>query len=381
MKTFLLFLGVWFSSFGLVGAGEGTPLSGTVVEVNGEAIVVRIDGTVMPRHGDRCELAFLLPDKTPMVVGTWRVTGNRKGLIEATFVEGSGSAGVGYQVVCISSLSASQKRPGTHEAAPSQTVRGAGIIVPQGLEIRDSAWLLGELTVVVVGADAADEPGIEIEDHAIVDADVLVFSFVDSDSAVEIDSGAQVLSSVRRFEARALVPVLPETRTVPGRPEDCNFDSKQRITLTDDRYCKDFTLEDKVVVLVSGNIVIVVEDEFEVEDEARLVLSPGSTLKLITRGKVKISNDETGGGVNPDGRSADFILLHQSNEEIVIGGRSRVQGRIFAQRARLTLKNRARFQGAFSGRRLVLEGKSGFEVSDAIAEVQGSDIGAPLPFR
>lgn len=49
--------------------------------------------------------------------------------------------------------------------------------------------------------------------------------------------------------------------------------------------------------------------------------------------------------------------------------------------ARLTLKKRARFRGAFSGRRLVLEGKSGFEVSDAIAEVLESDIGAPVPFR
>lgn len=381
MKTVLLYLGVWFSCFGMVGAGEGTPLNGTVVTVNGQAIEFRISGTEMPRHGDRCELAFLLPDETRMAVGTWRVTGIRNSLVEAAFIEGSGSAGVGYQVVCISSLSAPQQSHDTDEGASPGSLRSVGIIVPRGLELSDSAWLVGEATVVVVGAEAPDEPCIDIEDHAIVDAEVLVLSGIDSGSAVEIESGAQVLSSIRRFDARTLVPDLPETRTIPGHPEDCNFDSKQRITLTDDRYCKDFTLEDKVVVLVSGNLVIVVEDQFEVEDEARLILSPGSTLKLITHGKVKISNDETGGGVNPDGRSADFVLLHQSDEAIVIGGRSRVQGQIFAQRARLTLKNQARFQGAFSGRRLVLEGKSGFEVSHAIAEVRESDIGAPIPFR
>ncbi|MCD4748810.1 MAG: hypothetical protein K8R59_05490 [Thermoanaerobaculales bacterium] len=49
--------------------------------------------------------------------------------------------------------------------------------------------------------------------------------------------------------------------------------------------------------------------------------------------------------------------------------------------AGLYLKNRARFQGAFSGLRLVVNDEAGFEITEVIAGVQESDIGAPVPVR
>lgn len=320
-----------------------------------------------------------------MVVGTWRVIGLRDGLVEAVFVEGTGSAAPGHHVACASSVAAPAptrvEAVAVAETAPSQTDKAVGVIVPQGLIVRDSAWVVGETSAVVVGAESADEPAVEVEDDAIVDADVLVLSGVDPGSAVEIDGDAQVLRPIRRFDARTLAPDLPVTWTLPGEPENCRFDSEQENTIIDDRYCEDFTLEAQTVVRVLGNIVILVQDKFEVEDGARLVLSSGSILTLITRGTVKISNDESGSGVNPDGRSTDFVLLHQGDEAIVISGRSRVRGRVFAQKAGLYLKNRARFQGAFSGLRLLVKDEAGFEITEVIAEVRESDIGVPVPVR
>jgi hypothetical protein len=78
-------------------------LKGTVVEVSGLDVKIRIASDYVPNVDDKVEISFTIPGGDQLSVGTWQVTEVQGDLVSASVVENTGKPAVGQSAVIYSS--------------------------------------------------------------------------------------------------------------------------------------------------------------------------------------------------------------------------------------------------------------------------------------
>lgn len=211
------------------------------------------------------------------------------------------------------------------------------------------------LDTAVLSTNSTSNNDVRIESDAVVNGSVYVGEGGNPSSV--IDDDGTITGETGTLDQDVVIPLYAAPGGLPGNEGDKDVTNNQ--TWSTDRRFDKLDVKNEAVLTIDGNIMIYCEDDFVLENEARIVLTEGSTLDLYGEKKMEFKNEAQ---LNPDTtRAADVRIYHletsgndlkianeaivcatiHSNNDIKMENEARVFGRIIAYDD-IELKNEAR---------------------------------------
>jgi len=135
---------------------------------------------------------------------------------------------------------------------------------------------------------------------------------------------------------------LPDWPTgLPGNQGDLEVTGNT--TWTSDKYFDKLVIKDEARLTIDGDVTIACEKEFHVDNEARIVINPGSTLRVHAREEIVIKNESR---VNADSTATGRLYLysHNSDRDVKLDNEAEVAGTIYSAND-VDMSNESRFYG------------------------------------
>ncbi|MFG0283270.1 MAG: fibro-slime domain-containing protein [Phycisphaerales bacterium JB039] len=146
------------------------------------------------------------------------------------------------------------------------------------------------------------------------------------------------------FNVGAPMPVLTEpTLSVPHEPLFYR-DKKKTTVLTDDLHVDEFNIRTGHTVEIDGDVTILVEDHFELNNKATIQVRPGGSLKLYLKGVARI---EQTSGLNEAYQDPKAIeIFNLGTDPFVIRNHNMVYASLVSPNAPLEISNNTDFFGS-----------------------------------
>jgi hypothetical protein len=210
---------------------------------------------------------------------------------------------------------------------------------------------------VSVSTNSTDDEKIELENSSTIQGDVYVGVGGDEDDVIDVSGGASITGSTGSLSSSVTIPD-PSAPTMSGSPIPYSYTSGIT-TISSDIYASSWTMSGTGIIQISGTVVIYVEDDFTMSDDAQIQLSSGASLTIYTEKEVEINGNATINSTNAD--PSDFILNHLGDDDdndIVLSDSAQIYANVIANDAELQLTGSARLYGSFQGKSLKLEDNS-----------------------
>ncbi len=192
---------------------------------------------------------------------------------------------------------------------------------------------------------------------------ILNGAIVDSyDSSVGPYGGANVGGSPSFIPGSAM-PVVTEPVGLPPLVDKLSYTGNSSTTISADIHCNRFIVGNKHSIQIAGDITILCEQEFRIEDQGTVFdIAPGATLSLYIK-DVMILQDQA--QINVNGDPAAFNVFNLGTTDIVIQDGAAMSGNIISPDASLQLLNGSEFFGSFTGESLTIANNAEFHLDSA----------------
>lgn len=223
-----------------------------------------------------------------------------------------------------------------------------GVAVSDGIDVEEFGRIDGIVGDAVVSTNSTGNNKIEVKDMGVIDGDVFVGPGGDPDHVIRLWGWGNITgsTSVLSQEVDILVPAAPGMGSSVG---DRTY-SSGTTTISSNLHCDKFWIRNWATVRINGNVTILAEEEFTVEDWGELRLLDGATLTLYTKNNFE-AKDYTEINVNASDPSR-FAINHLCGDQIRLEGSSRLYATVVAPYAQLYIKDMARFYGSFRGEKV-----------------------------
>ena len=140
-------------------------------------------------------------------------------------------------------------------------------------------------------------------------------------------------------------------------------------TLGNSFRCEVFNLSNNHTLNISGNVTIVCDETFVIQNHTEVVLLDGATLTVYTMKDAKFENNVD---VNMNtGKSARFMMYHLGSSDVILENSARAYCQISAPNASLHVKNNCDFYGKLSANSATIENSAGFHIEAGTVEICG----------
>lgn len=142
--------------------------------------------------------------------------------------------------------------------------------------------------------------------------------------------------------------------------------SSGTVKLSNNLNCRDFFASGDVTIEVEGNVTIVCHDEFSLSDDARIELSPNSSLKVYLRGheagRFRLTDNAS---VNMNTGEHDRVTFFNTGTEAFrIGGASQLCATVVSATRPMLQQGSSQFYGSLVGQGLVVAAGAAFHHVD-----------------
>ena len=243
-----------------------------------------------------------------------------------------------------------------------------GIAVWEKIEVKDTAEVDGfasdtgaygggnlngdaTLSTNAIGAGQIKISGGLVRAHPCVSPEA------DPATVIEVTGGA-VTGTFRRLTLNVPILVPEEPNDMPGSSGDRVYSEGVHVIDHDKRF-KKLVIQGDAVVHISGDVRILCEDDFKVQQSGRLVVRWFGSLTLYARQKVEIKDTAK---VNVDSADPAKLSVFLLKEDMAVKGQGQVYAMVQTYDAPLTVADEADFHGTFIGRKLTVEKSAGFHI-------------------
>ena len=201
--------------------------------------------------------------------------------------------------------------------------------------------------------------GVKLREDVVVNGDVIIGPGADPDRVIEMKSGAAITGDAYpATERQELLSISVPTYLQVGVLKDYEYDEGSAIT-GNQRYTS-FIIPKDAVQEISGNCEIYVAGDVKVEDDAQLVLTAGSSLKLYVGGEKFEVKKKSDGIVNQSNDPTNLLIFGlDACRKVKIESSVDFYGAVYAPFAKVEMKTGGDLYGAFVGWDVKLKKKKG----------------------
>ena len=173
------------------------------------------------------------------------------------------------------------------------------------------------------------------------------------------------------FDIGAPMPVLSEPTGLGPNIGEYAYDSPGVTVLNSDLHCDKFLIRNGHEILIRGNITVLVEEEFKVQNHAKIKLTTGSSLVLYVKKNATVQDYAEVNYETAD--PSRLTIFNLGNLPFNLQNESHLYGQLKSPDAELLVQNNAHFYGRFIGRQLHVKNQAGFHL-DTGPDVCGNPI-------
>ena len=249
----------------------------------------------------------------------------------------------------------------------SGTFTTAFISVEEEITLSDTAGIGTYGTdPLVVATNSKDDHDISLSGSSTIQGDVYVGVNGDENDVIDISGSASITGTTDVLSSAVTIPD-PSEPSVGGSPATHTY-SAGITTINSDIHASDLTLNATAIIQIVGTVVILVEDTFTMDDDARIQLSDGASLSIYVKKEIDIKGNAAINTINAD--PSDLILVKLDDKKhFLIEGNARVYANLISHDEKLAMSNNAKLYGSFEGKKLKLENN---------AWIYGSEPGASV---
>ncbi|NOT02097.1 MAG: VCBS repeat-containing protein [Phycisphaerales bacterium] len=197
-------------------------------------------------------------------------------------------------------------------------------------------------------------------------------------TVIKLTSGGQITGVQGVQTVGILFPDIDEPTGMGASVGNKTYTSGSTTTLSANLHCDDLTVTNLAVLQISGNVKILVEDDFKVENIGRIRLLDGATLEIYVKSEVKIQTAAQFNATTWDPSLVKLFVL--GSDPVTIQGLANVFCIINAPYADLRVRTASRLRGTFQGAGLEVSGFSIFEVVKTASQLF-SDVSVATGFN
>ncbi len=190
---------------------------------------------------------------------------------------------------------------------------------------------------------------------------LLNLSFVDTYDPAQGPYGGSNVGPAPTFETGMAMPNLVEPTGLGPAVGEVLYDGHGNSTITGNIHCGKFLVRTHHVVHISGAVTILVEEEFKVENHARIELMPGASLRIFVKKDAAVQDQAA---VNPDTTNPFAVTIYNLGvKPFIVQNNSNVCAKMFSPDAILQVQDTSDFYGSFVGQSLFLKNIAGAHFS------------------
>lgn len=162
------------------------------------------------------------------------------------------------------------------------------------------------------------------------------------------------------FVSGSTMPGVTEPTGLPPLVDEVRYTGNGSSILSNDIHCNKFRIQNNHDVTISGDVTILAEVEFSLENHTSLQILDGSTLTIYVKQKLIFKNNVDVNTISADpGR---LIIINLGIETFELDNNIQVYARVISPTAPLHVKNNADFHGTYEGLTLIMENHAGFHL-------------------
>jgi len=220
-----------------------------------------------------------------------------------------------------------------------------GVAVSDEIEVEVFGRIDGISGDAAVSTNSTGNNKVEVKDSGVIDGDVFVGPGGDPDDVIKLWGWGQITGSTGILSQVVDIPV-PAAPSMGSSIGDRTY-SSGTTTISSNLHCDKFTIRYSAKVQINGNVIILAEEEFTIEDWGQLRLMAEATLTLYTKDKFE-AREFAEMNVNTADPSR-LMINHLCGDPIELKDSSRLYATVVAPFAQLDIKDSARFYGSFKG--------------------------------
>jgi hypothetical protein len=169
--------------------------------------------------------------------------------------------------------------------------------------------------VVTVNSDAAN--CLRLFNHAAIKGDVYVGPDAKLKRSIRLSSNSEITGVQTSLQEEMLLPKISMPNIPPFSEQsigDLLLDEDGQWIIDTNTHLDNLTIKDNAVLSVEGTIVIVVDGDLVIGENAHLEIAPGSTLDLYVMGNCAI-----GGHVNTFAGDPQALYLFMAGDDKIFG--------------------------------------------------------------
>lgn len=189
---------------------------------------------------------------------------------------------------------------------------------------------------------------VEIGNNADVQGDLYVGPGGDPNEVVT--GAAYVTGTVGALDEEVPIPDVNMPGGMPANEGAYTLNNNQSDTFNTDRHFSDFTLKNNTTLTIDGNVRIQLDSDFSaVKNNARIVLTAGSTLDFYIAGEMLLYNNSH---INRNGEppSSARIYLTGTDQLIRLRNNAEMGAQVFNPKGLFEVENNALFFGTYMGK-------------------------------
>ena len=162
------------------------------------------------------------------------------------------------------------------------------------------------------------------------------------------------------FVTGADMPVVDEPTGLPTWVEEWKVSGNGTTLLDYDIHCDKFEISNYHKVWVSGNVTILAEELFKVQNHTKLELLPGATLEIYVKKDAEIENNVDVNVYTTD--PSRMLIYNLGVEEFILKNYVDVYARVIAPDGGLLIENNGDLFGSYTGKTFHIKNSGGFHV-------------------
>ena len=227
-----------------------------------------------------------------------------------------------------------------------------GVAVSDNIEVESMGRIDAINGEACVSTNSTGHNKIMVKGVGVIDGDVFVGPGGDPDWVIQLMDLGQITGATGTLSQEVDIPV-PTEPSLGGSVGDRTYQGFGTTTINNDLHCDKFEIKNFAKVKIDGNITILAEKEFTVQDFGQLRLNSGATLTLYTKDKCEIKSFSQ---VNVNTAEPSRLTInHLCNDNIELNDSSLLYATVVAPYAQFYIKNTAQFYGTLRGKKIKVD--------------------------
>jgi fibro-slime domain-containing protein len=170
------------------------------------------------------------------------------------------------------------------------------------------------------------------------------------------------------FVSNSAMPAISVPDLVPSQG-DVEYKGNGTTTLSGSFRCKTFNLSNNHTLNISGNVTIVCDEAFVIQNHTKVMLLDGAMLTVYSKKDAKFENNVD---INMNTcQSSRFMFYQLGTSNLIIENSARAYCQVVAPNASLHVKNNCDFYGKLCSKSVTIENSGGFHIEAGEIEFCG----------